>query len=60
MVIKDQFKIGYRAARTNLLGELEMSAPFINKATKCLVARQTRKSGLRVRLMNYKAKKGTL
>ena len=60
MGIKDQFKIGYRQARINMAEELEVSAPFSNKATKCLVARQTRKSGLFVRLMNYKAKKGTL
>ena len=60
MGIKDQFKIGYRQARINLLEELDESAPFINKATKCLVCRQTRKSGLSVRLLNYKAKKGTI
>ena len=60
MGIKDQFKIGYRQARVNLLEETEESAPFINKATKCLVNRQTRKSGLFVRLLNFKAKRGTL
>ena len=60
MGIKEQFKTGYRQARINMMVELEESAPFIRKATLCLVNRQTRKNGLSVRLLNYKAKKGTI